>query len=657
MTDTVTEQRRRLRAAGFSPLPLEGKIPAAKAWQNGLDINDAEIHLWPRVYPLAHDTGILCRSTPALDVDLHNAEAADAVEALARERFQERGDYFLVRVGEWPKRAVLFRTDAPFKKITRNLIAPSGHDEKLEFLADGQQIVVFGIHPTTGQPYTWHGGQPGDIKHEDLPYVSESEARAFVADAVQLLTTEFGYTAHAPRPREKKGNSGARPGSGTASAGAPEANGGGGEEDWAALFENIHAGAALHETICSLAAKLVHTGMGDGAAVNLLRALMDNCRSPRDARWQSRYDDIPRAVATAREKFTRSDGNAAEWPAGNPWRQNARTLRELRAMTFNPVVFMVPNIIPAEGVTLICAKPKVGKSWLLLDLCIAATSDRFTLGSIKPVQGSVLYLALEDSMRRLQSRATKLLPTFSGEWPEHLTLATDWRRVDQGGLDDIRDWVETTRRDGRKIAFIAIDVLKRVRPATSRTKPAYDADYEAIIGLHKLAVELDIAIVMTHHTRKAEAEDLIDKVSGTFGLVGAADTIIVIERRGGGWVLDVRGRDVTADELAAEFSKTSCRWTILGPAAEVHRSAERNAVLIVFEDAKGAPLTVADVTAGLEVSQTQSQTSPAAVRQILSRMVKNGDLRRLGRGKYTHNPSPQSHGHKVTREEEESQPL
>jgi hypothetical protein len=192
-------------------------------------------------------------------------------------------------------------------------------------------------------------------------------------------------------------------------------------------------------------------------------------------------EDSCRARDHAR-KTDKTNGSAteqAERPPGKPWRQNALTSKELRTMIFNPVVFLVPNIIPAEGVTLICAKPKVGKSWLLLDLCIAATSDRHVLGSLKPVQGSVLYLALEDSLRRLQSRMTKLLPTFTGEWPEDLTLATEWRRVDQGGLDDIRDWVETTRRDGRKIAFVAIDVLKRVRPATSKTKSAYDADYEA----------------------------------------------------------------------------------------------------------------------------------------------------------------------------------
>jgi hypothetical protein len=375
-------------------------------------------------------------------------------------------------------------------------------------------------------------------------------------------------------------------------------------------------------------------------------------------------DKLFMIVDRLRDWEPQADGGASfdrdtvgnEPPPDKPWRQNVLTAKELRTMTFNPITFLVSDLIPAEGITLICAKPKVGKSWLLLDLCIAATADRHVLGDLKPVQGDVLYLALEDSPRRLHSRMTKLLPTFTGDWPSGLTLATQWRRVDQGGLDDVRGWVETTRNKGGKIAFVGIDVLKMVRPLNQGRKLAYDCDYEAITGLHKLAIELSVPIIVVHHTRKAEAEDLIDKVSGTFGLVGAADTIIVIERRSHGWVFDVRGRDVTADELAVEFNSNTCRWTILGNAQTVHRSAERGAVMAIFGDAEG-PLTVADVTERLEVSLPQSQRSAAAVRQILSRMAKNGDLRRLGKGKYALLVSSQSQSHNVTREGEETEPL
>src|SRR5262249_17935053 len=152
--------------------------------------------------------------------------------------------------------------------------------------------------------------------------------------------------------------------------------------------------------------------------------------------------------------------------------------------------------------------------------------DRLVLGNLQPVQGDVLYLALEDSLRRLQSRMDRLLPTFSGEWPEGLRVNIEWRRVDQGGPDDIRDWATETRARGRNIAFVPIAVLKMVRPPSKAGQPAYEADYEAIKGLHSLSIELRVPIIIVHHTRKAGAEDLLDKVSGTFGLWGAADTII-----------------------------------------------------------------------------------------------------------------------------------
>ena len=93
--------------------------------------------------------------------------------------------------------------------------------------------------------------------------------------------------------------------------------------------------------------------------------------------------------------------------------------------------------------------------------------------------------------------------------------------------------------------------------------------------MRELATDLGVAIIVTHHTRKAEAEDLIDKVSGTFGLAGAADTVIIIEWQSGNWIFDVRGRDVAADQLAAKFDKATFRWTVLGNAAEHSQQAPK----------------------------------------------------------------------------------
>src|SRR5262249_60083859 len=170
---------------------------------------------------------------------------------------------------------------------------------------------------------------------------------------------------------------------------------------------------------------------------------------------------------------------------------------------------------------------------------------------------------------------------------------------DQGGLDRIRKWVMGVRAAGGSVVCTAIDVLKMVRPVGLDRKAAYDRDYEALVGLRELSKELGIAIIVAHHTRKAAADDLIDMVSGTLGLPGAADTIIVSERQPrGGLGFDVRGRDVEAVQPAAQLGKDTCRGTIVGGAGSVRGSAWREAGLGVFREA-GARLTVELVTAAL----------------------------------------------------------
>ena len=198
---TVADIRRRLRAASYDPLPCSGKRPVIEAWQKRFETSDADIDIWSKLYPNANNTGILTRTTPALDLDILNEEAARAAEDLVRRRFEERGSV-LVRIGQPPKRAIPFRTDTPFAKILVNLVALNGSPdpEKIECLCDGQQLVVAGIHPDTKQPYRWHGGEPGQIRHDDLPLITGDEARALVAELVELLVRDFGYS----RPTKRK---------------------------------------------------------------------------------------------------------------------------------------------------------------------------------------------------------------------------------------------------------------------------------------------------------------------------------------------------------------------------------------------------------------------------------------------------------------------
>ena len=123
------------------------------------------------------------------------------------------------------------------------------------------------------------------------------------------------------------------------------------------------------------------------------------------------------------------------------WRSHVFTAAALRTMTFPPVSYVVPGIIP-EGLTILAGRPKIGKSWMALDLAIGIAPGKPVLGGVHVERGDVLYCCLEDNPRRLKRRVTKLLSPFSAEWPERLTLATKWQRLDQGGVDDIEAWCD-----------------------------------------------------------------------------------------------------------------------------------------------------------------------------------------------------------------------
>lgn len=308
------------------------------------------------------------------------------------------------------------------------------------------------------------------------------------------------------------------------------------------------------------------------------------------------------------------------------WRDHIFTAAELQRKTFPAVSYCVPDLIP-EGLTIIAGKPKIGKSWLALDICIAIAAGRFCLGERKPVQGAVLYAAMEDNPRRLQRRIDKLLSPIGAQWPERLTLTNSWRRLDKGGVDDIRQWIEQT--DSSRL--VILDTLASVKPI--RTQQGYTEDYESLGALHRLANEKAVSIILLHHTRKMEAEDPVDTVSGTLGLAGCADSVLVLARSSQGTTLYVRDRDIEEAEHAVSFDKHGCRWAILGTAAEVHRSNERGKILDALESANG-PMAAKDIAASTGMT-------PNNVYQLLFKMVEAGEVVKDGRGKYRHPDHPE----------------
>jgi DNA-binding transcriptional ArsR family regulator len=309
------------------------------------------------------------------------------------------------------------------------------------------------------------------------------------------------------------------------------------------------------------------------------------------------------------------------------------TAAELQHREFEPLKWIVPGYVP-EGFTLLSGRPKIGKSWLNLDIALGVARGSTCLGSIQCEKGDVLYLALEDNERRLQSRINKLTnvivtpgsSTFRyEEWPTNLHLTPEWPRADAGGLKLIEEWIDAhpaTR-------LVIVDVLAMFRAAANRSS-AYEQDYAAIKGLQDIASRRRIGIIGTHHNRKSASEsgDPFDLVSGTLGMTGGADAGLILDRNSQGTTLYVRGRDIDEKESAVTFDKLSCRWRVLGEASEVRRSDERKKVLDLLADAP-EPLTPADIATGTGMARNN-------VDRLLFKMMKDGQVEKAGRGKYIH---------------------
>jgi len=284
----------------------------------------------------------------------------------------------------------------------------------------------------------------------------------------------------------------------------------------------------------------------------------------------------------------------------------------------------VPGYI-AEGVTLLAGPPKIGKSWLALNLALAVAGAQPAFGSIPCDNGDVLYLALEDNPRRLKARLEHIGMSTA---PDRLTFMTSWPTLDDGCLDEIDTWAQSSA-DPR---LIVIDVLARVREPGNRSDRIYEGDYRALTGLQMLAGNRGLAVLVIHHTRKMPSDDPFDSVSGTYGLTGAADTVLVLKKDNGSAgtcrvFIYGRGRDIAEIETIAEFNRDNGTWQLIGEAHEIARTYERQAILDELKSA-AKPLTAQEIADLLGKPY-------GAVRRTLARMAKAGEIEKVGRGLFT----------------------
>jgi hypothetical protein len=300
---------------------------------------------------------------------------------------------------------------------------------------------------------------------------------------------------------------------------------------------------------------------------------------------------------------------------------------------FPPLRYHIPAIVP-EGLTLLAGAPKVGKSWLVLGCALAVASGGRALGQLDCESRHVFYLALEDGDRRMQDRCRTLLG--SGQpIPDRFTYMT---RVEPGQL--MPTLAEYFEAYGTARPLVIVDTLGRVLPPAFSGETPYSRDYRIMSALKALAdAHPGSALWLSHHDRKAVTADFVDSVSGTNGLAGGADTVIVLTRDRGEseGLLQVTGRDVTEGSYGASFDWGS--WTLDGgtlaeasAAAASRRSRagldDRSADIVAYvESARPMPVSTPEVAEALELDADIAG-------RYLQRLAAGGRIRRVGRGRY-----------------------
>ncbi|MFJ9416233.1 AAA family ATPase [Streptomyces sp. NPDC101227] len=313
---------------------------------------------------------------------------------------------------------------------------------------------------------------------------------------------------------------------------------------------------------------------------------------------------------------------APEAPAVRERPRTAWTADQLMAAEFPEPKWAVPGIL-AEGVSLLAGPPKVGKSWLSLGLGLSVAAGGKAFDSVPVKGGPVLYLALEDTPRRLQTRMGKLLGGQKA--PAGLTLVTECPPFPQGGSDAIAGWLDRNP-DAR---MVVIDVFAKMRGQAPQGVSAYDADYVAVGYAKRIADHYGIAVVLVHHVRKMASEDFLTEVSGTNGIAGAADATLVLKRARGqaDGILHVTGRDVNEAEYALSFQEASGAWHLLdGPASDHTVGDTRAAILRHVRANPGARPK--------DIAEALPQADGANVRRTCARMASDGQLTKDGSGRY-----------------------
>ncbi|MFR1800761.1 MAG: AAA family ATPase [Faecalispora jeddahensis] len=245
----------------------------------------------------------------------------------------------------------------------------------------------------------------------------------------------------------------------------------------------------------------------------------------------------------------------------------------LMTTPMEPLKFIVSGLIP-QGLHVLAGSPKIGKSWLALWICLQVAKGERVWG-FEALKSEVLYLCLEDSFARIQSRLFEI----TDEAPSNLHFAVMSDVIGNGLELQIENFI----KDHPGTGLIVIDTLQKVRRNISANVNPYAADYDDITALKQIADRYKLAVVLVHHLRKSVDNDPLNMISGTTGIAGGADSNFILQkdkRTENTATLICTGRDTPQRELLLEFNKETFLWELVKPIDSVEQKVDESIVLL-----------------------------------------------------------------------------
>jgi len=294
-------------------------------------------------------------------------------------------------------------------------------------------------------------------------------------------------------------------------------------------------------------------------------------------------------------------------------RADTFNLPSLMQETLPSVNWAVEGLIP-EGCIVLAGKPRAGKTTFALQLALAVASGKKAFGHFPVRQSDVLYIALEDDKRSLQSRFRRLLGDAPA--PAGLILADDWWRIDESGDDELERWLSYNPG----VRLVIIDTFQQIK-SRSKTRSVF----HSLQTLKELAYRRGISILVLNHTHRAEPENEFDVFSGRSSSCCLVDGIFVLKRDPCAidGTLQITGRNVEESKMALRFDKESCAWQMLGDADEVEQS-----VITDLLQCSQRPLKRAEIADSLDRPRS-------SVHKTLTRMVRDKKILWIDPGLYS----------------------